>query len=145
MRLTTRTNLALRALMYCGANEGRSVRTRDIATACGVSENHLVQVIHALGRQGFIVTQRGRSGGLRLARPMAEIAIGAVVRALEGGIPFVECLGPGDGTADCPLRGICRLTCVLADAVEAFYRHLDAVSLADLVAGNHALRDQLAA
>lgn len=143
MRLTTRTNLAMRALMYCGANPDRTVRKHDIATACNVSENHLAQVIHVLGLRGFLTTQRGRSGGLRLARPMAQISVGAVFRALEAEVPFAECFS--EKKADCPLRGFCRLRCLLSEAVEAFYAKLDAVTLADLVDGNEPLNAYLCA
>ena len=68
MRLTTRTNLAMRTLMFCAVNPGQIVRKHEVATACGASENHLAQVIHLLARKGYIKTQRGRSGGLMLAR-----------------------------------------------------------------------------
>jgi len=141
MRLTTRTNLAMRALMFCATNPGRTVRKREIAEACNVSENHLAQVIHVLGQKGFLATQRGRSGGLRLGRAMEDITVGSVFRALEADVPFAECFA-GD-ISTCPLQGACRLRCVLANALEAFYAGLDAVSLADLVTGNDPLHSLL--
>lgn len=137
MRLTIRTNLAMRTLMYCAVNEGQTVRKRAIAEACAASENHLAQVIHGLALAGFLTTLRGRSGGLRLARPAAQITVGAVVRAFESGVPFAECM-EADGGA-CPLRGACRLKCVFGDALEAFYATLDRVTLADLVQDNTGL------
>ncbi len=54
MRLTTRTNLAMRTLMFCAVNPGRIVRKHEVAEACGASENHLAQVIHLLARQNFL-------------------------------------------------------------------------------------------
>lgn len=141
MRLTTRTNLAMRALMYCAVNPGRTVRKHDIAEACKVSENHLAQVVHALGQKGFLATQRGRSGGLRLGRPMGEITVGQVFRALEADVPFTECFAGAQ--VDCPLRSCCRLRCVLADALNAFYAKLDTITLGDLVADNEPLQDLL--
>ncbi len=108
MRLTIRTSLAMRALMYCAANPGRTVRKHDIAEACKacrVSENHLAQVVHALGQKGFLATQRGRSGGLRLGRPMQDITVGQVFRALEAEVPFAECFG---ADTECPLRPLAR-------------------------------------
>lgn len=143
MRLTTRTNLAMRTLMYCAANPGRIVRKHDIAEACNVSENHLAQVIHTLGLNGFLITQRGRSGGLRLARPMEQISVGAVFRLLESEVPFAECFDKDH--SNCPLRGFCKLRCLLSEAVEAFYARLDQVTLADLVAGNDPLNAYLCA
>ena len=143
MRLTTRTNLAMRALMYCGVNSGRIVRKHDIAEACDVSENHLAQVIHALGQKGFLATRRGRSGGLMLGRPMTQITVGQVFRALEAEVPFAECFLPDGGA--CPLRACCKLKCVMADALTAFYAQLDKVTLADLVAENDGLHELLCA
>lgn len=134
MRLTTRTNLAMRALMFCAVNEGRYVRKHEIATTCNASENHLAQVVNTLGQLGFVDTQRGRSGGLRLARSMDKISVGQVFRAFETGVPFTECFDPEVNT--CPLAACCRLRKALVQALEAFYSSLDGVSLADLVADN---------
>jgi len=134
MRLTTRTNLAMRTLMFCAVNPGRVVRKQEVAQACNASENHLAQVIHLLAQKGFLHTVRGRAGGLTLGRAAAEIRVGDVFRTFEGGLPFTECFAGGENS--CPLVGCCRLKCALADAVEAFYATLDKLSLVDMVQGN---------
>lgn len=141
MRLTTRTNLAVRVLMSCAANEGKILRTQDIATRCNASVNHLLQVVNLLQEQGFVQTIRGRSGGLRLAVTPEQISIGRVFRKFESAVPFTECF---DGAANtCPLDGNCRLKSYIARAVEAFYHELDMVTLADLVKGNCGLQQLL--
>jgi Rrf2 family nitric oxide-sensitive transcriptional repressor len=136
MRLTTRTNLAMRTLMFCAVNPGKIVRKHEVAEACGASENHLAQVIHLLARAGYLKTQRGRSGGLTLGRAPTEIKVGEVFRTFEGVLPFTACSEKG---GNCPLVGACRLKCILSDALEEFYTKLDGVSLAALVDGNTAL------
>lgn len=146
MRLTTRTNLATRVLMFCAVNEGRIVRTAEIAQCCNASVNHLLQVVGLLQDNGFVETLRGRAGGLRLARPMERISIGEVFRIFESGVPFAECFDLQANT--CPLTASCRLRGFLARAIEAFYHELDLVTLKDLVQGNcglHALLDMRAA
>ena len=142
MRLTTRTNLAMRTLMYCASNPGKIVRKHEVAVACGASENHLAQVIHRLARQGVLKTLRGRAGGLMLAHPPTEVRVGSVFRMLEGVLPFTEC---DNQTGHCPLVGSCRLKCILSDAIEGFYTALDAISLEDLVGGNTDLQRLLKA
>ena len=141
MRLTTRTNLAMRTLMFCASNPDRIVRKHEVAEACAASENHLAQVIHLLAQKGFLRTIRGRSGGLMLGRAAAEITIGQVFRDFEAVLPFTECFAGHENT--CPLAGPCRLKCVLADALAAFYAKLDQVTVADLVAGNDELQSLL--
>ena len=54
MRITTRTNLAIRILMFCAVNEGRTVRTAEIAERCNASVNHLLQVVNLLQENGFV-------------------------------------------------------------------------------------------
>lgn len=142
MRLTTKTNLAARVLMACALNEGRTLRTADIAQASNASLNHLLQVVNGLQVHGFIDTQRGRSGGLRLARPPGRISMGAVFRVFEAGHPFAECFDPASNT--CPLTQECRLRGYIARAVEAFYHELDMVTLEDLTRGNCGLAGLMA-
>jgi Rrf2 family transcriptional regulator, nitric oxide-sensitive transcriptional repressor len=139
MRLTVRTNLALRTLMVCATNPERIVRKAEAARAINASENHLAQVVNQLGQTGFLTTLRGRGGGFTLGRPAAQISVGDVFRTFEADLPFIECLSD-DNT--CPLRGACRMQRHLVRAVESFYATLDPLTLADLVECNGAL-DQL--
>lgn len=139
MRLTTRTNLALRTLMFCAVNRDRTVRTSEIAEKCNASENHLGQVINTMGHNGFVTTVRGRGGGIRLAKAPQDISVGHVIRLLESNAPFAECFQEDGG--NCPLTPSCRLRGKLALALEAFYAALDDVTLEDLVADNNGLFD----
>lgn len=134
MRLTIRTNLASRVLMFCAVNSGRIVRTAEIAERCNASVNHLLQVVNLLQESGLVETIRGRAGGLRLALPPDRISIGHVFRLFESGVPFAECFDPVANT--CPLSQTCRLRSYISRAVEAFYHELDMVTLDDLVKGN---------
>ncbi|NVK16814.1 MAG: Rrf2 family transcriptional regulator [Rhodobacteraceae bacterium] len=137
MRITKRTNIAVRLLMYCAAHEDRLVTKAEIAECCNISENHLAQVINQLSQLGYLATQRGRNGGMNLGKPAAEIRIGDVFRDVEGNLPMVECFADADNT--CPLASACRLKVALADAAQAFYTSLDDISLESLVCGNHDL------
>jgi len=138
MRLTKRTNLSFRILMFCAVHSDRLVTKSEIAARCNTSESHLAQVVNRLGQLGFLYTQRGRTGGIRLARPMREISVGAVFRHMEEGPPPPhECLADTDDT--CPLAASCRLREALAGAAEAFFARLDLLTLEDLICGNDAL------
>ncbi len=134
MRVTMRTNIAMRALMYCAVNADRIVRKAEIAEACNASENHLAQVVNQLAHLGVLSTLRGRGGGITLNRKPEEITVGEVFRELEGCLPLAECFaGP---TNTCPIVDCCQLQGVLARAQEAFYAELDKVTLKDLTGGN---------
>lgn len=136
MRLTTRTNLALRTLMVCAVNTDRLVRKQDVATVINASENHLAQVINKLAQAGFIRTQRGRHGGFSLNGTADAISVGTVFRVFEADLPLIECFSEQN---TCPLKGHCRMGPHLKRAVEAFYDALDGVTLSDLVSCNAGL------
>ena len=108
----------------------------DIADRYGISRNHLVVVVHRLGKQGFLRTSRGRGGGLQLAKPSGAITVGEVVRAFEP-LSLVECLQTDGG--QCLINGSCRLTMVFQEALDAWLAVLDRTTLADLAARNRTL------
>lgn len=134
MRITKRTNIAIRLLMYCAAHQDRLVTKSEIAEVCNVSENHLAQVINQLSQLGYLNTHRGRNGGMSLARPAETVRIGEVFRLMEGGLPLAECFADAENT--CPLVSACRLRLALMDAAQAFYASLDEVTLDALICDN---------
>lgn len=134
MRITKRTNIAIRLLMYCTAHRDRLVTKSEVAAACNISENHLAHVINQLGQLDIIHTVRGRKGGLALAVPPEELRIGQVFRQIEGDLPIAECFADADNS--CPLTQACRLRIALQNAAEVFYASLDEITLDTLVCGN---------
>ncbi len=141
MRITKRTNIAVRLLMYCAANPDRLVTKSEIADCCNISENHLAQVINQLGQLNYLATQRGRNGGMSLARAPGDIRIGEVFRHVEGDVPATDCFADVDNT--CTLASSCRLKQALANAANAFYNALDDITLDSLLCDNSNLMNLL--
>lgn len=137
MRLTTFTDYSLRVLIYLAADPDRRATIGDIAQAFDISENHLMKVVHFLGKASLLANQRGKGGGMSLARPAREINVGAVVRQTEAGALPAECFE--QETNSCRITPVCHLRGVLAEAVDAFYTVLDKYSLEDLVRNRRAL------
>jgi Rrf2 family nitric oxide-sensitive transcriptional repressor len=137
MRLTTFTDYSLRVLIYVAAIGDRRATISEVADAFGVSENHLVKVVHFLGQAGVLANVRGRGGGLELAIPASEINIGAVVRMTEAGDMPAECFNSQTNT--CPITPNCRLRGILSEAMQSFYTVLEKYSLHDLVRNRAAL------
>lgn len=129
MRLAAFTDYGLRVLMRLAGAPHEAVATGAIAEEFAISQHHLAKVVRDLGRGGFVRSQRGRSGGLTLARPAQAITVGEVVRHLEQRFAIVECFR-ADGGA-CVLTPQCRLRPQLVAAQEAFMSELDKTTLAD--------------
>ena len=131
MKLTSFTDYSLRVLIYLAAQPVERATIAQIAQSFDVSENHLVKVVHFLGKQGWLQNVRGKGGGLELGMPPEAIVVGRVVRETEGKSVVAECFGESGG--DCHIAPNCRLRGVLGEAVAAFYGVLDRYTLADLV------------
>jgi len=130
MRLSEYTDYTLRVLMYCAANPDGLVTIGELAERHGVSKNHLMKIVNDLAHQGLIETTRGRGGGLRLLKKPTSIRVGDVVRASETDFRLVECFDPQSNL--CTLTPSCRLKHVFDAALQAYFKELDGVTLADI-------------
>jgi Rrf2 family nitric oxide-sensitive transcriptional repressor len=137
MKLTTFTDYSLRVMIYLAVQPQQRATIAQIATAFDVSENHLVKVVHFLGKQGWLHNVRGKGGGLELARAPEDVIVGDVVRCTEGIGLVADCYAEHGG--DCCIAPQCRLKDVLEEAMVAFYAVLDRYTLADLVANGQGL------
>ena len=129
MYLTQHTDYGLRVLIYAAVNDDPLVNIGTIAEAYNISKSHLMKVVTALVKGGFLTSTRGKGGGLRLADTPDKINVGAVVRHLEP-MQIVECMGENN---ECLITPSCRLAGILSGAIKAFFTHLDGFTLQDLL------------
>ncbi|WP_299845868.1 Rrf2 family transcriptional regulator [uncultured Jannaschia sp.] len=136
MQLDKFTDYALRVLMTLTVRAPARVPTSEIAGLYGISDNHLSKVASQLAREGFVKSERGRYGGLTLARPAEEIRVGEVVRAMKRNDTVAQCFG---SDRSCLILPACGLRGPLAEAQEAFFAALDRYTLADVTRSRRAL------
>ncbi|MFW1909912.1 RrF2 family transcriptional regulator [Acinetobacter ursingii] len=129
MQLNKFTDYALRILMYVSRPSEMPYTIAEIARDLHVSQNHLVKIVHFMAKQEWIITTRGKGGGLRLNPKALDLTLGKIVRILQGDHQIVEC-----NTPPCVLRAHCGLKGILDDALESFYQTLDQYTLADVLA-----------
>ncbi len=141
MQLSKFTDYGLRVLMHLVAVSPDKVSVHKIAESFGISEHHVAKVASQLVKGGFVVSGRGRAGGLRLAQDPKDISIGAVVRYLSGDIPVAECFNTAG--CDCRVFTQCGLRGPLYEAQQAFYAVLDKYTLEGTVKERSLLRELL--
>lgn len=129
MQLTKFSDYALRVLMYAHAAGDRRVTIEEMAASYRISRAHLMKVVNALTRAGYLTAVRGRSGGLTLARPAEEIRLGEVIRNTEPDFALVECFATGN---QCVITSCCRLPRILSQALAAFLDALDQHTVASI-------------
>src|SRR3546814_17355406 len=105
LRFTRYTDYSLRVLIHLALHDGRLCSIGEISRTYDVSHNHLMKVVNALTRDGFIETVHSRSGGMRLDRPADRSNVGDDVRRTEEDFALAECSG-FSLSPDCGLPGV---------------------------------------
>lgn len=141
MHLKRYTDYSLRVLIYLGLHQDRRVTIAEIASAFGISKNHLMKVVKDLVAEGFVSSLKGKTGGILLAKEPEAINIGSVVRRMESEFDVVECLGPAN---TCCILPACKLKPVLYEATQRFLEALDPYTLADVLSNRGVLTRLLA-
>lgn len=128
MHLSKTTHNAIRILVDCAATARSEPLTKasDISERLDITPQNTVKIVHLLTRAGFLEAQRGRHGGVKLARPAAEIQVGQVVRAIEEAISTRS-----DGSTVSPAEPLVQL---VDDALDAFTTVLDKYTIAEMEA-----------
>ena len=130
MQLTQFTDYSLRALIYITLRK-ESCTIKDITEAYGISNNHMVKIIHNLAKLGLIKTIRGKNGGIVMASQPETINLGRIITQLEPHFDLVPCFNKEK--ANCCIAPVCKLKGVLHEAQAAFMEVLDRYTLADVL------------
>jgi len=131
MQLTLYTDYSLRVLLYLGERPNERITITQMSEYFGISRNHLVKVVHNLGKLEFIHTIRGKNGGMLLAQEPKNINIATVVRKVEPHLNLLECFD--DKTNTCPITKSCGLKHILFKPKKSFMDVLKEHTLADLL------------
>lgn len=92
-QVPTKTQYAIRALVHLVRHGAASAGA--IAEAEHISPKYLEGILAQLKAAGLVMSDRGRMGGYRLTRNPFTIPMLDVVKAMEGEVRLVECVGEG--------------------------------------------------
>ena len=135
MQLSTRGRYAVMALADLAVREARSagqhpVTLAEIATGQVLSLSYLEQLFGKLRRAGLVTSVRGPGGGYRLARPLEDIPVGAVIAAMDGPITLAACV---DGSPnECESLALCPVRGRWDPVNDAIQQALSGITLADM-------------
>jgi Rrf2 family nitric oxide-sensitive transcriptional repressor len=125
MQITKFTDLSLRVLMYLTHDANGSIVTiNEIAQQFDVPRNHLIKVVTRLNKLNWVITSRGRNGGLKLARQASELKLGDILIELENKTSLINCSEPL-----CVLAGRCNLKQILDHGLNFFYQEMNKYTL----------------
>ena len=91
MKLTSRSEYALLALIHLARNETDSFQSVDsIAQAQGIPPKFLEQILLALKRAHFLRSTKGQHGGYQMAKSPKEISLAEIIRLFDGALAPTE-------------------------------------------------------
>jgi len=131
MKLSTRGRYGIHAmyeLALCYGDGPQSIKS--IAERQCIPEAYLEQLVAVLRREGLVISNRGAQGGYRLSRGPAEITVGDVLRALEGGLNLVDCLEEDDS---CGKSCACPSRIVWVKIRDGLNQIVDGITLQDMI------------
>src|SRR5271163_257413 len=86
MNISVKGEYALQAIFDLAVNAGpEPIKIADIARRQKIPQKFLELILSSLKQGGFVESRRGAEGGYLLARTADAIAIGDVIRYVEGG------------------------------------------------------------
>jgi Rrf2 family protein len=133
MKLSTKGRYGVKAMLDLALhNEEGPVALKSIAERQYFSENYLEQLFASLRKAGLVKSIRGAQGGYELAQSPQNITIGSVLRALEGSLAPVECVGEDDH-AKCSKSEQCVTRIVWEKIRDKVNEVVDSITLADLI------------
>ncbi|MBL8058778.1 MAG: Rrf2 family transcriptional regulator [Anaerolineales bacterium] len=95
--ITRQADYAVRSVLDLALREpDEAAFSREIAESQDIPPSFLAKILTRLAAHAIVQTQRGVNGGVRLARPAAEITVLEVVEAIDGPLSLNLCVkAPG--------------------------------------------------
>jgi len=138
MGFSQKSVYALRAIYELAKRHGQGATSIPlIAEAQNIPPRFLENILLQLKQASIVDSLRGREGGYALARAPEQVTVGDVLRAIEGAMFPVSCLG--DKTQEnCPMRQDCVFIPMWREAQDAMLAVYDGTSFEDLLARGRA-------
>jgi len=114
--------------MVLVARAGDTINVQKIADVTGSSRHHVAKVMQRLVKEGFLISNRGPSGGFKLNIEPENITLLQIYEAIEGQVNVLSC--PHEKQV-CPFDK-CILGTVVSNMTQTFRDHLSSNTLADL-------------
>lgn len=138
MRISTRSQYGLRAMIFLG-KANKICPLKEISKKEGISFDYLEKIISKLEKARLVEAKKGVQGGYFLTQKPAKIKIGKVIRALEGEINLVKCIGKKEKYL-CPREKKCSTKNFWKKIQDTLNSALDSLTLADLILSKNEIK-----
>ena len=129
--ISTRGRYALRVMIDLAEHRsGRYIPMKEVAARQEISLKYIERIMPLLKKAGLVEGQHGKGGGYMLRREPESYTAGEILRAAEGDLAPVACLGCG--AQPCPRAAMCRTLPMWERYYKLTNDFFDSVTLAEL-------------
>ena len=130
MKLTKRTDYALRILVHLSANLGERVTTKELAESQNLSLKFLQTVVSDLVKREWVASISGPKGGVKLLMNPSQVTVLMVLEAMEGENILMDCM---EESTQCNQFSKCKIHSLFGRAQLAVNEILSSTRIIDLV------------
>ncbi|RNL77450.1 RrF2 family transcriptional regulator [Nocardioides marmorisolisilvae] len=132
MRVTAKADYALRALIEIARrDDGSPVSAEELGRLQDIPHGFLQAILADLRRAGYVMAQRGQSGGWRLNKDAADVSVADVIRAVDGPLVSVYGLRPEAVTYNDSAAVLQHVWIAGRSALRDVFEHVSIRQLAD--------------
>ncbi|MZQ86401.1 Rrf2 family transcriptional regulator [Paenibacillus sp. 5J-6] len=91
MKISSRGEYALRALIILGQNPNEWLAISELSQKTLVTEMYLEKIMLQLKKLNYVESRRGQHGGFRLMHTPEQVNLGEIIRRLEGPLAPMGC------------------------------------------------------
>lgn len=139
MYLSKFTDYSFRSLVYLAKNTDRLCTVEELSSNLDISEHHLKKIIQKLAKTDYVISLKGRSGGLKLGCDPSEVNLSDVLKITEENMNIAGCFSGGD---KCPMISDgCKLRGIMNSALSSFLGEFSKYTLADILNSNFKVKN----
>lgn len=135
--LSQKVRYTIRALQHLADHHGKGmIQLAEIAEAQNIPAGFLTVIMSEMGREGLVMSHRGRDGGYELALAPVDISYGDIVRITRGSLALVPCASrfAHETCKNCMPEAECRMRSLMLKVRDETAAILDKITLADPIA-----------
>lgn len=132
MMISTKGRYALRVMIDLAQNGDENfVSLKDVAERQNISMKYLEMIVSMLNKGNMVRSQRGKTGGYKLAKTPSEYTVGEILKLTEGTLVPVMCLE--EGAEACERAKDCVTLPLWKELNHIIDKYLDSVTLDDVI------------
>lgn len=131
MYLSKFTDYSFRILIYLGNHPNELFTVDELSSILNLSTHHIKKIVYKLAKNNYILSTKGRNGGIKLVMNPKDINLGKLLDITEDNLNIVECFSKENNT--CNLTQHCKLKPILNEALISFKEKLSEHTLQDIL------------